>query len=88
MRYLGVIIDRHLTFGPHVRLKVKQAKQKVMRLQSMLGSFLGLNPRLLRWSYRQIVLSSLSYGAHMWAPAIDRRAKAELRKVNRLASSA
>ena len=50
-RYLGVQLDWKLNFREDIDLKIKKARQHIMRLQSSMGKLWGPNPYLTRLAY-------------------------------------
>jgi ribonuclease HI len=71
-RYLGVIMDRRLTWRPHIQSKIVNAKKLLFKMRNALGVTWGLDPHLIRWIYTGIVRPAISYGALVWAHAINR----------------
>ena len=66
-RYLGVQLNRKLNFRAHIDLKMKKARQNIMRLQSSMGKLWGPNPYLTRWAYLCAVSPALTFGHFVWA---------------------
>jgi len=71
-KYLGVILDRRLTWKKHVQTKLSQAKQLLYRMKNALGVTWGLDPKLIRWIYTGIVRPAITYGALVWAHTINK----------------
>ena len=86
VQYLGVRIDKGLTWKEHLRHKTKVVKAHVIKLKNAMGKLWGLPPKLMRWAYTGIVRPRLSYGALVWSKACNSSwAVKELTKINRLA---
>ena len=62
VRYLGVIVDKQLTFASHAKYARSRAQQKLNALKVM-GTLSGVNARILRQVYIATVQSTLEYGA-------------------------
>ena len=65
-KYLGMIMDEHLTFKNHmdtVKLKVKRANGLLAKLKHY------VNPTLLRTIYYAIFEPHLQYGCQLWGQA-------------------
>ena len=84
--YLGVTLDKELKWKPHITNKINKAKGLLMKLASIVSSYWGPKPKLMRWTWTGIVRPMLSYAALIWAHAADADDVTEqLRRVNRLA---
>ena len=66
VRYLGVILDRGLTFREHVKAKFKAAKFKLFQVRNAIGKFWGPTPAQIRWIYMSIIRPSITYGCLIW----------------------
>lgn len=73
--YLGVTLDRHLTFSSHVRQRIKMARQKGHRLYHLLTSQ-QLTLRLKLQIYKAVIRPTLLHGApllrHMYRTTLKR----------------
>ena len=65
-RLLGVILDRQLTFGPHVDHVAKEATKKLRILSSLAQSDWGWRKNDLKMLYTTFALSKMMYGASSW----------------------
>ena len=84
--YLGVTMDSELKWKPHVETKVKKAKGLLMKLASIVNSYWGPRPKLMRWAYMGIVRPMVSYGAMAWGHTTEvDEVVTPLRRLNRLA---
>ena len=77
VKYLGVIIDRKLTWAKHINYAAKKGSQAIAMLYPLIcaNSKLSLNNKLLL--YRQIVRPITTYGSIVWSTA----AKTHLNKI-------
>ena len=67
VKYLGIWLDRSLSFQTHIRSKVDKCKKLLMTMRGFFTRFIrGPNPKLLKWAYTAIVLPTLTYGCHIW----------------------
>lgn len=66
VRYLGVTLDKTLTFREHVNAKFKAAKFKLLQVRNAIGKFWGPNPTQIRWIYTSIIRPSITYGCLVW----------------------
>ena len=86
VKYLGVWLDKRLTWIPHITKKINSAKKLLMTLKKAMGCVYGLRPRLLIWAYRAIVRPMLTYGSLVWAKVTrNPKVKEKLKKLQRLA---
>jgi hypothetical protein len=66
-KYLGVLVDRKLSWMPHILHKVKKAKRHLMMLHRGIGTIWGPTPAITLWLYNGVVETALTYGAAVWA---------------------
>ena len=67
VKYLGLLLDRQLTWSSHINWKIKQAKGLLLKIANSMGKVWGLSPKWMRWAYTGIVRPALTYGALVWA---------------------
>jgi ribonuclease HI len=85
VKYLGVILDKNLTWRQHCQWKSKACANAIMACRRAIGPTWGLKPRVTRWIYTAIIRPTLSYAACIWVPALAKRTRVdELTKVQRL----
>lgn len=85
-KYLGVIIDRGITFRQHIEGKIAAAKRKLMMLGKVCRDTWGPKPKASKWAYTGIVRPALAYGSIIWAnKAQDGKLKDKLTQLQRLA---
>ncbi len=83
VKYLGIILDSKLSFGPHIRDKAKKATRLLYHVRSSVGQLWGPNLYLVRWVLTGIVRPRITYGAIVWAKAASNHKK-QLDRVQRL----
>jgi len=66
-KYLGIILDKRLTWGPHLRNKRKIANIRLHLFRPLLKSKLKLKIKILL--YKTIIRPLWSYGIQIWGPA-------------------
>ena len=66
-KYLGIILDKHLTWGPQLRNKRKIANFRLHLFRPLLKSKLKLKIKILL--YKTIIRPLWSYGIQIWGPA-------------------
>lgn len=85
-RYLGVIIDRRLTWMHHIENRVDKGIKTMAMCKRALGPTWGLKPRIILWIYKMIILPMMTYACVVWCPAGQQESKA--RKLVRVQRSA
>ncbi len=83
VKYLGVLLDSKLTFGPHIREKVKKVIRLLYYFKTSVGQLWGPSPYLTRWVLTGIVLPKITYGAMVRANRATNYKK-HLNRVQRL----
>ena len=86
--YLGLLLDRKLTWQLHIKNKIAKAKRLLMAIAQATRSVWGPVPAILRWAFIAIVRPVLLYAAFLWGHEISGiGVQTALRKLNRLAIS-
>ncbi len=67
VKYLGVLLDRKLIFGPHIIEKAKKATRLLYHFKTSVGQLWRPNPYLMRWVVTGIVLPKITCGDIVWA---------------------
>ena len=75
VKYLGVLLDEHLTWGPQI-LKVNASLSRANRLLSKARYFLPLN-HLLQLYYGQFY-SKMTYGCQLWGENINENSQTSI----------
>ncbi|KAK2701860.1 hypothetical protein QYM36_019500 [Artemia franciscana] len=85
VRYLGVILDRKLSWSEHVTTRVNAAKQYSLRLMSAAKTTWGLKPLAFRNLYKGVIESTILYAAPVWVVAVKKKfIQNALRSVQRM----
>ena len=86
VKYLGVTLDKKLTWTPHIQQITTKAKRAMMTCRRMTGQTWGLKPHIAHWLYTAVVRPIITYGAHVWVTALGKVTTCKkLGKVQRLA---
>ncbi|GBP11128.1 Retrovirus-related Pol polyprotein from type-1 retrotransposable element R1 4 [Eumeta japonica] len=84
MKYLGVILDRTLTWNKHLSYVTNKALRMAYACQRLYGKTWGLRPKMMAWSYRTIIVPMVTYGSIVWWPKVDQaKTQLTLNKINR-----
>jgi hypothetical protein len=66
VKYLGVILDKRLTWAQHIsNLKVK-ATNAFMASKSLFNQRWGLKPNMVMWLYQTVIKPMVTYGSLLW----------------------
>lgn len=86
VKYLGVTLDKKLTWGAHLDSVTKKATKSLWATRQLLGKTWGLKPKMTYWIYTQMVRPIILYGALVWwGRTKQANAVTKLSKVQRLA---
>ena len=72
--YLGVTLDRSLTFGPHLKNVAEKTSERVNIIRKLTGVNWGANFTTLRTSVLALVYSAAEYAAAVWAHSTHTKA--------------
>ena len=64
--YLGVVLDRSLTFGPHLKQLAAKCNSRVALLRKLAGTIWGATAHTLRLSSLALVYSTAEYCSTIW----------------------
>lgn len=67
IKYLGITLDKRLTWGPHLKEKRKSSNNRLHLLRPLLNSKISLQNKLI--IYKSIIRPVWSYGIAIWGPA-------------------
>ena len=84
-RYLGVILDRKLTYSAHIRARITKCKKVLMTLRRVLSNTWGPVPWLVNWTWQVVVRAAFTYACFIWGQATEFSFRAPLRSLQRLA---
>lgn len=74
-RYLGVILDEHLTWIPHLEQLEEKIAESIKALQAIAGSTWGVSREHMLKLFNAVIIPQMTYGASIWFP--QERAKGE-----------
>lgn len=82
--YLGITMDRYLSFGPHVRVLQRKLVERINMLKVLSGVKNGAHPSTMVQIHKALVRSTLEYGSsvHCNASATNRRKLATTNNVS------
>ena len=84
-KYLGLLLDKRLTWKPHLLDKIAACKKFLLKMANIAHTTWGPKPHLMRWVYRCIVRPKLLYGALLWSRAAQKPSmQKRLRRLNRI----
>ena len=85
IKYLGLTLDKSLSWKPHIEDKCLKAKRLLHSTMRAVGREWGLTPDRIMWVHKAIVRPQISYGSLVWAHKLNYGHKANLRSVQRQA---
>ena len=71
-KYLGVTIDKNLTFGEHLESVTKKAMYTLFHIKKLVGKDWGASPKVLKWTYEAMVVPVVTYGCLVWIKNISK----------------
>ena len=66
VKYLGVILDKKLTWETHVSLKVNRALKIFQQCRRAFGKTWGLKPAVVLWIYTALIRPIITYASVVW----------------------
>ena len=85
VKYLGLRLDKKMTWRPHILEKIVVCKQYLMKMANIAHTTWGPKPYLMRWVFRCIVRPKITYGALLWSHVASKKGiKKKLRRLNRM----
>ena len=81
--YLGVKIDKNLSWNPHIEHKIKKVKQCMYMCRNSLAKMYGPKPTYMRWLYTSVLRPQMTYGCYVWAQQAEANKK-KLEKLERI----
>ena len=86
VKYLGLILDRKLSWRPNIEERVKKASVALYCCRGAIGKRWGLSPKVVFWLYETVVKPILFYGVFVWWKALEKTTLAKkLERVQRAA---
>ena len=67
--YLGVKLDKKLTWNPHIKDAERKATRKLLLMKKLAGTKWGANSKILKQLYAGAVGPVMEYGSSAWATA-------------------
>ena len=84
-KYLGIIIDSSLTWIPHIKLKLKNAKAHLQIVRAAGTKLKGLQSKQHLWLYESCIVAAVAYGALLWCKqAQSNWGQKEFKRLNRM----
>lgn len=65
-KYLGVILDRRLSWNEHINKQIEKATNSLWISKKIVGKLWGLKPKLTKWIYTAMVRPIISYASIIW----------------------
>jgi len=65
--YLGLILDKSLTWSDHIKTKIKKVKKLSHLIKGTIGMKWGLRPIQAMWTYTAIIKPMVLYGSIVWS---------------------
>ena len=85
VKYLGLLLDKRLTWRPHILEMLVLCKQYLLKMANIAHTTWGPKPQLMRWVYRCVVRPKFTYGAMLWYHSVKTKGMiTRLRRLNRL----
>lgn len=78
LQYLGIILDRKLSWQPNVEERVRKALVALCCFEDAIGKRWSLSQKVLLWLYQTVVKPILFYGASVWWRAFGKVSSAKL----------
>ena len=89
VKYLGVILDKKLSWKKHLEDKTSKALNAFWQCRRAFGKTWGLSPYMVYWIYTMLIRPVLTYGAVVWWPRTKQKsALLMLNKIQRTATLA
>lgn len=86
VKYLGVILDRKLTWNSHLKKTIDKARLSLWNLRRICGRSWGMAPKQIYWIYETVIKPMVKYGAVVWwTKTLQATAGARLTKLQRQA---
>ena len=83
IEYLGMIIQKRLTWAKNLEKQIKKSNMLLNRARSVIAREWGLTPERLLWVYTAMTRPKLTYGALVWAHNITETNRKLMNKVQR-----
>lgn len=64
--YLGLKLDRKLTWKPHLQWAISKARKSMWACRNLVGRNWGLNPKMVKFIYTTMIRPIVTYGSVVW----------------------
>ncbi len=85
LKYLGVEIQRNLSWAKHIKERTNKCKFLLGKCRSLVSRRWGLTPTKMDWVHKAVIRPKIAYGAVVWAHRLTKRSQKDLARVQRLA---
>ncbi|KAK7791576.1 hypothetical protein R5R35_002865 [Gryllus longicercus] len=69
IKYLGVLLDKKLTWKPHIHAAINKSNAKILKLYPLINQHSTLNTKCQILLYKSIILPTLTYACPVWGNA-------------------
>lgn len=69
VKYLGVVLDKRLSFSPHIKSLVQKGQKAIRLLYPLLNRNSKLSPKNKKLLYTAVIRPSITYAAPVWCGA-------------------
>lgn len=73
-KYLGIVVDKYLSFKEHVNQLCEKVSKFNIILQRLVKPTWGLNPQIVRTFYLSVIEPIMLYGSSIWSKVINTKA--------------
>jgi ribonuclease HI len=71
LKYLGVLLDKKLNWNDHLQFVYNKSIRALWTCRAFVGKTWGINPHIMNWVYKQVVIPKITYAAVVWAHRSD-----------------
>ena len=87
VKYLGLTIDRKLTWRAHIEDKLQTCKKLMLFINAKLRGLQAPKPKLSKWAYTGVIRPKLLYGCMIWGKCLNTNCiRKSLKTLDRLAT--
>jgi ribonuclease HI len=83
MKYLGVTINKRLSWTTHVTERTKKAGKLLNMVRNVIGQNWGLDPDKILWTHTAIVRPKVCYASMVWATSIGTTMSKKMEQLQR-----
>lgn len=70
VKHLGIILDHHLTWTPHIKAATRKAQNSLAQCRRAVGLNWGVTPKSMMWLYKAVIRPIIEYACLIWNPAL------------------